>query len=117
MKLSVIYNDEIIMVQPGDDQVVKLNIEFPACVILDVSGKFMSRDTVVDENGNIVVDKHIELTRVVVDRSLVSKLFLKKWPKFGQIRDSYFGFNGQVELEFLEPNSFYWLLTTSPGNL
>jgi len=112
MNLSIINGEEVIEVSPQDKQKVILSIEFPTEIILDISGKNMNVDTVVNEAGKIILDKHISLTKIIVDRVVVPDYFLQKWPQVNDITTPYFGFNGSVKLRFNEPNSFYWLLKT-----
>lgn len=113
MNLSVINNSELITVAPGKNQKVSLSIEFPTEIILDISGKNLNTDTIVDESGKILADKHIVLTKVIIDHIIVPDNFLAKWPKVNdKFNTTYFGFNGSVKLDFNEVNSFYWLLKT-----
>jgi len=109
MNLNIIYRENII---PVSTEPIQLLIEFPAKMILDISGKNMSSDTILDENGTIIKDKHIELTKVIIDNISVPDAYLKKWPTLHGNRSSYFGFNGVAELEFSEKNSFIFLLKT-----
>jgi len=101
-------------VEPGLDNRARVvvNIEFPTSIELVVGGKDMTRDTVLDSNGVIIRDKHILLERVTVDRMLVRDYFLKTWPQTPDRATNYFGFNGPVVLNFLERDSFVWLLKT-----
>jgi hypothetical protein len=90
---------------------VQVDVELPGRIMLHIGGK-TSRDTVVADDGSIIADKCIKLTRVRVDRVRVNDVFLKTWPRSNtNIRDTYFGFNGAVELEFASTNSFKWLLS------
>jgi len=110
MNLNIIYNDKTITVNPLQNQSVELQIKFPSEIILDISGKNMNHDTIIDKDGSIIKDKYIELTKVVIDNVAVPKLYLKKWPELNGNKNSYFGFNGQAKLKFLEKNSFAFLL-------
>jgi len=110
MNLSVIYGNDAMIVTPATKQKVVFDIEFPAKIVLETSGKDMNIDTLLDINGNILADKHIRLSRVIVDRVLVPDAFLQKWPVIRGINTTYFGFNDQIVLDFSEKDSFFWLI-------
>jgi hypothetical protein len=104
--------DRTLRVRPDSSgrATVTMNLELPGQIQLHLAGK-NSRDTVVSADGTIVADKCIKLTCVRVDRVRVNEVFLKTWPVINNtIRDTYFGFNGVVELNFDQENSFKWLL-------
>jgi len=112
MNLNIVLSDRFIPVSPAQFQTIEFYINFPTEIVLDVSGKNMNSDTVLDDQGNIIKDKHIELTKVIIDNIAVPSLYLKKWPELNGNNNSYFGFNGQFKLKFLEKNSFTFLLKT-----
>jgi hypothetical protein len=110
MNLNIMYTNKQILVLPAKEQIVEFQIDFPTEVILDISGKNMNYDTILNDDGVIIKDKHIKLTRATIDNITVPDLFLKQWPELCGNKSSYFGFNGQVKLKFLEKNSFIFLL-------
>lgn len=110
MNLNILLSDRFIPVSPAQFRTIEFYINFPTEIVLDVSGKNMNSDTVLDDQGNIIKDKHIELIKVIIDNIAVPSLYLKKWPELDGNNNSYFGFNGQFKLKFLEKNSFTFLL-------
>jgi hypothetical protein len=97
----------------NDHAMVETMVDFPGELLILLDGKNNNTDTLIDDSGNIIQDKFIQLTQVKVDRMAVSDHFLQKWPLVNDsFVSTYFGFNGQVRLQFNEPNSFYWLLKT-----
>lgn len=87
-------------------------LRFPSTFSISVAGKG-PLDTQVDDQGNIIKDKYIKLNNIEVDGLncdpyyLYQKIVLNSVD--GQIVTSnYWGFNGVVNLNFSESNSFYW---------
>lgn len=90
-------------------------IEFPCDFKIIVDGKG-PLDTQVDEQGNILQDKYIKLTNIEIDRLACDPYYLYKNivlnTKDGQqITSNYWGFNGTIDLDFNQANSFYWGLS------
>jgi hypothetical protein len=110
MNLNIINRGTIIPVTPAPIQTVELLIDFPTEIVLDISGKNMNCDTILDENGSIIKDKHIELIKVVVDHVNVREFYLRKLAELDGNNTTYFGFNGMGKLKFSEENSFIFLL-------
>ena len=89
-------------------------IKFPAKFSIQVNGKGPT-DTKVDEQGNIVKDMYIKLTDINVDGMSCHQQYLYNsinlTTDLGEkIQKSYWGFNGQVGLDFDYQNSFFWAL-------
>lgn len=90
---------------------IETSIIFPGELIIELSGKNNNTDTLVNDAGEIVQDKFVQLTQVRVDRMTVNDHFLQKWPLVNDLfTTTYFGFNGQAKLMFDAPSSFHWLL-------
>ena len=91
--------------------VITENIEFPTTIYFDVFGKDKF-DTDVDENNNILADKYIQLTDLIVDKAPIHILSLIKLCKLETndkiLYNNYWGFNGRVTINFEEVNSFLW---------
>ena len=90
------------------------SLTFPDQILITLDGKGPN-DTVVDDKGNIVEDKFIQLLDINVDglscnpHFLHHRIFLTT--NSGQtVQSNYWGFNGTVLLDFLQPNSFFWAL-------
>lgn len=113
MSLQVINGDEVKNVTP-ENNTVGLTVEFPTAIKLAVSGKNMDRDTKMDDAGNIIADKHIKLTGLVIDRFTVDPEIVKTLPVIGtadsEFRSSYFGFNGEVILPFEGKSALHWII-------
>lgn len=109
MNLTVVTNSETVEVQPADNVVVEVNATLPSDVMLHLSGKG-ANDTIVDADGSILADKHVELLAVEVDRLPIIGHVVQNWPISNNRRTSYFGFNETVVLELHEKNSFYFAI-------
>lgn len=109
--MSVHVNGVAVVPDSDENAMITLCVDFPCELLITLDGKDNNTDTIVDNDGNIVQDKFVQLTEARVDRIIVNNHFLQKWPV---INDSfitcYFGFNGQVSLKFDEPTGFHWLL-------
>jgi len=95
----------------NDQAMIEVCVCFPSELVLELQGKNMNMDTIVDVNGNVIKDKFVQLLQVKIDRMNVSNHFLQKWPIINDsFVSNYFGFNGIVRLEFNAPTAFHWLL-------
>jgi hypothetical protein len=73
------------------------------------------KDTTLDQDGNVIIDKHIFLKEIWLDNVAVSKQFLTnkiflKTESGDQVKSQYWGFNGDCTIEFAGPDSFEWHL-------
>jgi hypothetical protein len=96
-----------------DSLVVKQAVNWPAIMKIVVSNKNLSCDTKVDNNGTILEDKFIELTKIIVDRVDASTNYIKSIvldTGEDKINSNYWGFNGTVNLCFDQSDSFTWHL-------
>lgn len=113
MSLTAICGEQRCEVTP-ENNVARLTAEFPTVITLVLSGKDMSSDTVVGEDGSIVADKHIELTQLAIDKFVINPEILKTIPVVktadSEIRSSYFGFNGEATLPFEGKTALHWLI-------
>jgi hypothetical protein len=103
MSVDLNINRENIKVTP-ENKTVQVLTTLPTAVIISINGK-KPNDTIVDENGNIIADKYVKLTDIKFDYFPVNEIFLHQKIKFntenhGIITTSYFGFNGEVILNF-----------------
>lgn len=90
---------------------IETSVTFPGELIIELSGKNNNTDTLVNDAGEIVQDKFVQLTQVRVDKMTVNDHFLQKWPVVNDsFNTTYFGFNGRAKLTFDAPSSFHWLL-------
>jgi hypothetical protein len=109
--MSVRINETDILPDDDGQATVDVTVSFPGEIIIELYGKNNNTDTLVNEAGEVIKDKFVQLTHVNVDRISVNNHFLQKWP---MVNDSfvttYFGFNGQAKLTFDAPSSFHWFL-------
>lgn len=94
--------------------IYETKITFPCKFQIFMQGKGPA-DTVVDQDGNIIKDIFVRLDNINVDGFSCHPVYLHRniWLETdcGQkIQTNYWGFNGQVNLNFDYPNSFYWSL-------
>ena len=98
----------------------RANIQFPSKLTITVSGKTIE-DTLIDINNNIIKDTYIKLVDIEIDNLSCEENYVYKYIKLnttdGQVlTTNYWGFNGIVELDFFEKNSFYWALKCATHN-
>jgi hypothetical protein len=98
----------------------KQTIEWPAVVRIQLSNKDNSCDTKVDENGKVVEDKYIQLTKIVLDRLMVNERFMNTLGLVTadgtKINTCYWGFNGHALLTLDQADSFAWHLNNQAAN-
>lgn len=98
---------------PGYDcrQQCELYIQLPSSIRLEVSGKNINTDTLVDDKQQIVKDKYVKLLDIKLDNISVPKHYLEKDITLRThndlIHSNYFGFNGVVEINFTKSNVFH----------
>jgi hypothetical protein len=118
MSLIIINGAEKKVYSTLDEQLCcELIIDFPAQVKIIVFNKGPN-DTIVDENQNVIKDKFIQLENLQVDNLQCNPLYLKNKIKLttndGRIfYDNYWGFNGEVTLDFSQKNSIFWAFETN----
>ena len=113
MNLKIVHgNNEYSVVPNADDcSTFQIKLNLPDKIVLLVSNK-NEFDTVVDEQGNIVQDRYIQLQEASLDGFELNYNFLHKKIKIltldnNEVISSYFGFNGSVELDFNQSNVFH----------
>jgi hypothetical protein len=105
------------MVKLGISESDSLKVEhqfmWPATLKLVLSNKNLSSDTKLDNNGKIVADKFIELTKIYIDGVDANIEFMQRIvlnTNKEKIKTCYWGFNGTVEIAFDLIDSFAWHL-------
>ena len=113
MNLKIVHeNSEYSVVPNADDcSTFQIKLNLPDKIVLSVSNK-NEFDTVVDDQGNIVQDRYIQLQEASLDGFELNHHFLHKKIKLtttnnNEVTSNYFGFNGFVELDFNQSNVFY----------
>jgi len=113
MNLTV--NDEVL--NPVDNYVLfEKNIQLPEKLSIKTSGKIDGKDTKVDTDGNIVEDMYIQIENISLDDFPLNEIYLHQrinlLTEKGETNTSnYIGFNGTVNLDFVEENVFAQVLT------
>ena len=99
---------------------IKKKIQLPSSLWLTISGKNEDKDTRF-KDGSIVQDRHIRLINVSLNGIRPPTNFIRRWPllhvggrnRNQKIYSHYWGFNGEVELEFCGNDALTWLLETN----
>ena len=90
-------------------------IELPTQVKIKISGKNNKYDTKIDSNGNIYEDLAVIIESISLDKFKLEEQYLsQKISILTETGDthttSYYGFNGTVNIDFLEDNVFTQVL-------
>ena len=99
-------------------------INFPCTLRFEMQGKDShGADCRVDNDGNVIWDRFIIISRVTVDSVVPNLNFIRRWgrihpgtsldnfrPSNQIVFSNYLGFNGVLELEFEGSNVLEWLL-------
>ena len=104
----------------SDNIVVETLMLWPGIVDIVVTNKG-PRDTRIDNDGNILEDKFIELEQIIIDNMPIPDSVLRNMTQLftvnGQkLSTTYWGFNGSIRLSFESNNSFNWFLTELAKN-
>lgn len=108
MYVEIENNNEIAVVTPQDN-IWCSDITLPTLIKINVSGKNHNTDTIVDEDGNILQDKYAKINRIALDCFELHTIYLHQMITLNAVDGNkhttcYFGFNGQVELDFNKTN-------------
>ena len=116
MGLTFINNNQIDIFERFDTKHLQYQtiIQFPSSLIIKTSGK-QHGDTIMDSDGNIISDKYIKLLGIELDGLSCNEYYINDCIMLTAndgtiVQSNYWGFNGETILNFLEKNSFYWLL-------
>lgn len=118
MQLVIVNEDRNWLIDPGQDAVIEqvINLALPTDLDLIVSGKDMTKDTVLDQSGQIIQDKYIKICEIKIDNLpvptawLEQKLILIKTD--GEcVNTNYFGFNGRCRICFAKSYAFLQILS------
>jgi hypothetical protein len=116
MGMKIHVNDTLAFFQQSFDQ-EKLqfvwDIDMPGRVRIEVFNK-QHLDTLVDDQQKIIRDKYIKIEKislggVVINTGILHNMIILQTNN-GQLKSSYFGFNGYCDIPFDQKNSFYWHL-------
>ena len=90
-------------------------IDWPTTVNIITSNKHPN-DMEVDKNGNVLKDKSIEVTGILINnfpihQDLVDKLFICQRDGTKDItNENWWGFNGNIKINFDKPNPMRYML-------
>jgi len=95
-------------------------ISLPHALWLRIAGKNEDKDTILDKDI-IVKDRHIRLINISLNGVRPPTNFIRKWPllhvggrnRNQKIYSHYWGFNGEVELDFQGNDLVSWLMKTN----
>ena len=82
---------------------VKQRITLPSKITLTFSNKDNNKDTILDENNNILSDLYVKILNISLDGMKVNPIYLQKNLKLvtdsgNIINTPYIGFNGTMEI-------------------
>jgi hypothetical protein len=80
-------------------------VNWPSTIIIRLSGKNMEHDTIVDNDNNIVADKHVKLLGLTVNGFKLIPQAL-----YSVCGEVYWGHPGERTMEFTESNPMRWNL-------
>ena len=110
MQVVVSNGEESLVVVPDDELVgsCAMHIDLPGKLTIEISGKNSEGDTIVDNDGNILEDKFVQISKIALDCFQLHEIFLYQKIKFltnngDELYVSYFGFNGTAVLDFDKP--------------
>ena len=113
MKVFCSYQNLVQEIVPNQQNRAKCQIEInlPAVVKLEFLGKDLEKDTLLDRDGNIIKDLHVEITQLSIDGFVIDsldlyhKLFLET-VQGDTIQTCYIGFNGTVKINLPKSTVF-----------
>lgn len=92
-----------------------VEITWPSQLLLTVAGKNQELDTVLGPAGEIAADKHVHLRGMRLDNIPIQQDLLHKICQYTYqkqtIQGCYWGFDGQIVINFQETDLLRWLLT------
>jgi hypothetical protein len=116
MTVFLEHNNKIVSITPSDSSLVEFNkkIELPTQLHLKFKGKNNSNDTIIDDKGNIVKDKHVLIKQILLDNIAVEPLYLTRQLKLQHqnqiVQSNYVGFNGTMSIDLARSNVFFQLM-------
>ena len=114
MHCRVLNNDkEIFNIRDNKDETLKLNFSthWPTTLQFELSNKDLDKDTIVDENGNILYNKYMMLKKFLVNNLPLIEPNLYKIAVFAGKNEIYWDRNETATIELTEDNPTRWLLS------
>jgi hypothetical protein len=116
MSIQAVYGNNVQKIVPDENDlaiIYQQEIELPCNLKFIFSGKDIKNDTIFDQDGNIIRDKHVYIEEILLDHFPVDNIFLKHGLKLevenGQYWSNYVNRNGTMKIEFTRPNVFLQL--------
>jgi hypothetical protein len=111
MAVEGILNDNILTANIDNPKLNFQNLLLPAQLKIKFLGKTFGKDTEVDSNGNIIKDMYVKIIEIKVDNLIIPKWVIEKKlfyvTETGEtLNTSYIGFNGTMNFDIPENNSF-----------
>jgi len=115
-----LYIDDREIIPVGGKAKFSKKINLPYTLWLKIYGKNEDKDTLTVDNM-IVKDRHIRLVDISINGIKPPTNFIRRWPllhvggrnRNQKIYSHYWGFNGDVELEFSGVDLVSWLMETN----
>ncbi len=111
MLVEISFDDHVKKVDPTNSEIILKNVKLPNLIFIRFTGKITGKDTIVDNNGNIINDMYIKILEIKMDRLKIPTWVIEKKlsyiTEFGnKINSSYIGFNGEMVINIPESNGF-----------
>jgi hypothetical protein len=94
---------------------ISVPVEFPSTLEIKVFGKGQF-DTQIDSAGQVVADKYIKITDILIDQLSVARYYCDQCLTLDtgteKFTTAYWGFNGTVIINLDQENGFRWLAKT-----
>jgi hypothetical protein len=118
MHIEIYCNDQLLSSCYGSDTATwktNFTVTWPATVTIKLSNKDMRRDTQIDQQGNIVADKYVKLSHMSVNGFALTEQARYKICNYQvaghePVNDIFWGFPGQVHIDFNQTNPLRWQL-------
>ena len=118
-KMRISLDDQEIIPIAGKGTLIT-KIQLPCTLWLKIYGKNENKDTIID-NDIVIKDRHIRLVDVLLNGVRPASNFIRRWPQLHvggrdrnqKIYSHYWGFNGEIELDFNERDLLSWLMSTN----
>ena len=119
MTVEIISGDQTFTANTLTNTITVERITLPSQIKLAFLGKVPGRDTKVDNQGNIIADMYVKITKMLIDNLQVPTWALQKNLIYvtddgKSLTTSYIGFNGTMTIDIPKSTvfSFYQRLTS-----
>ena len=104
---------EIFDIKNIKDEILKLDFttDWPTTLQFELTNKDQNKDTIVDENGNILYNKYMRLKNFAVNNLPLIQPNLYKIALFAGKNETFWDKNETATIELSEANPTRWLLS------